>query len=60
MNEHTNQGQMFAFEFFRQGIWDEEDFKLYLRQQFHAVFMHAWRQSRELMKGESKWNKTSA
>ena len=31
-----------AYEFVRQGIWDEVDLKEYLFSECHKIFRHAW------------------
>ena len=45
-----------AYEFVRQGIWDEVDLKEYLFSECHRIFRHAWSKGAESErnKGESK------
>jgi hypothetical protein len=31
-----------AYEFVRQGIWDEVDLKEYIFSECHKIFQHAW------------------
>ena len=31
-----------AYEFVRQGIWDEVDLKEYIFSECHRIFQHAW------------------
>jgi hypothetical protein len=45
-----------AYEFVRQGVWDEVDLKEYLFSECHRIFQHAWGEGVkfERNKGESK------
>jgi hypothetical protein len=47
-----------AYEFVRQGIWDEVDLKEYLFSECHRIFRHAWsagaKSEREAINNRSK------
>jgi hypothetical protein len=45
-----------AYEFVRQGVWDEVDLKEYLFSECHRIFQHAWGEGVkfEQRKGEKK------